>query len=84
MGRKTGIDIAGRTRIPDWLLSDALSEVKNLSYLSYTQQLRDFAQFGSENGLRFDLYVRAATELSGPLQQATDSELINLQFIPSP
>jgi hypothetical protein len=67
IGPKTAIDIAERTRIPDGLLPDVLSEVKNVGSLSYTQQLRNFTQFSLDNGLRFDLYVRPGAELSGPL-----------------
>jgi len=82
IGPKTAIDIAGRTRVPDGLLDDALSEVKNVNYLSYTQQLRDFTQYSLDNVLRFDLYVRPTTILSGPLQEAISSGTINLLFIP--
>jgi Restriction endonuclease fold toxin 7 len=65
-------------RIPDELNSSVLGEVKNVSRLSYTSQLRDFAAYASGNGLRFNLYVRGGTQLSGPLQQAVDSGAINL------
>jgi RHS repeat-associated protein len=82
IGPKTAIDISGRTRIPDGLLPDVLSEVKNVGSLSYTQQLRDFTQFSLDKGLRFDLYVRSGAELSGPLQDAIDSGFINLLSIP--
>jgi RHS repeat-associated protein len=50
IGPKTAINIAGRTRIPDGLLSNTLSEVKNVGYLSHTQQLQDFAAYASQNG----------------------------------
>ncbi|MEA3135052.1 MAG: hypothetical protein QOG17_2898 [Gammaproteobacteria bacterium] len=50
--------------------------------LSYTKQLRDFAQYGSQNGLRFDLYVRPGTEFTGPLQQAIESGTVNPRLIP--
>jgi len=56
--------------------------VKNVGSLSYTQQLRDYAQFAGENGLRFDLYVRPGAELSGPLKQAVANGEINLLDIP--
>jgi RHS repeat-associated protein len=83
IGDATRITLSnGATRIPDGLLSDALSEVKNVNYLSYTQQLRDFTQYASENTLRFDLFVRPTTILSGPLQEAISSGSINLLFIP--
>jgi hypothetical protein len=73
----------GGTRIPDGLTTDALSEVKNVQSLSYTQQLRDFDAYAYSNGLRFDLYVRPSTELSGPLQEAIDAGRINLRYIPA-
>ena len=82
IGEKAAIQVAGRTRIPDGLTSTVLSEVKNVGSLSYTQQLRDFAQYAGQNGLRFDLYVRPSTQLSGPLSDAVQSGVINLRFIP--
>ena len=65
-------------RIPDSLSEIAIGEVKNVSRLSYTRQLRDFAAYAGEKGLRFDLTVRAGTRLSGPLQEAVDNGTINL------
>jgi RHS repeat-associated protein len=65
-------------RIPDELNSSVLGEVKNVSRLSYTNQLRDFAAYAGGNGLQFNLYVRGGTQLSGPLQQAVDAGGINL------
>jgi hypothetical protein len=71
-----------RADIPDGLTRTALSEVKNVSSLSYTQQLRDFAAHASANGLRFDLWVRPTTQLSGPLAQEVANGAINLRYIP--
>jgi hypothetical protein len=85
IGPKQTITIAGRTRVPDGLITGAggvLSEVKNVKALSYTQQLRDYAAFASDNGFRFDLYVRPGANLSGPLKQAIDSGVINRVEIP--
>jgi hypothetical protein len=84
IGPATKILVNGAERIPDGLNlgTKVLSEVKNVGSLSYTQQLRDFAQYAGQNGLRFDLYVRPGTELSGPLRQAVSSGEINLLFIP--
>lgn len=83
IGPKIKIDVAGRKRIPDGLTSTTLSEVKNVSSLSYSQQLRDFAQYAQQSGRSFDLYVRPTTSLSGPLQRAAGpGGPINLRFIP--
>jgi len=84
IGPKVSINVAGRTRIPDGLNLGAkvLSEVKNVGSLSYTQQLRDFAAHASANGLRFDLWVRPSTQLSGPLAQEVANGAINLRYIP--
>ncbi|HEU4583743.1 MAG TPA: SpvB/TcaC N-terminal domain-containing protein [Polyangiaceae bacterium] len=82
IGPKVIIRVAGRTRIPDGLTSTVLSEVKNVRSLSYTQQLRDFAAYAAQNGLRFDLFVRPNTILSGPLAQEIANGVINLRFIP--
>ena len=47
-----------------------MSEVKNVKRLSYTRQLRDYADYGWQHGLRLDIYVRRNTQLSGPLARA--------------
>ena len=82
IGPKTIIEAAGRRRILDGLTETVLTEVKNVANLSYTQQLRDFGAYAAENGLRFDFWVRANTQLSQPLLDAIDSGLINLRKIP--
>ena len=82
IGEKVLIRVGGRGRIPDGLTSTVLSEVKNVSSLSYTQQLRDFAAHASANGLRFDLWVRPTTQMSGPLLDAIEAGAINRRFIP--
>ena len=65
-------------RIPDELGNGVLGEVKNVSSLSYTSQLRDFTAYAQQQGLQFNLYVRGSTVLSGPLQEAVDNGTINL------
>lgn len=56
-------------RIPDELNSSVLGEVKNVSSLSCTSSLRDFAAYAQQEQLPFNLYVRGSTALSGPLQR---------------
>jgi len=70
-------------RVPDILNFETrvLGEVKNVSRLSYTGQLRDFLNFSQQNNLRFDLYVRPTTKLSGPLRDAVSRGDINLKCI---
>ncbi|QDQ26688.1 hypothetical protein FNU76_10105 [Chitinimonas arctica] len=82
IGDKAKLTINGRTRIPDGLTADALSEVKNVDRLSFTRQLRDYLDHAQSEGLRFDLYTRPNTTLSGPLQNAVDNGLINQLHIP--
>lgn len=79
IGPKVPITIGGRTRIPDALTSTTLSEIKNVASLSYTRQLREYAQYAQQTGRTFDLYVRHGTSISGPLQRAAD--LGELQII---
>lgn len=83
IGPKVGIEVNGRARIPDGLTDTTLSEVKNVSKLSYTQQLRDFSNYANSTGRDFDLYVRPNTELSGPLLDAIQNGDINLKYIPT-
>jgi len=70
-------------RIPDQLLPDQgiLSEVKNVSHLSLTSQLRDFLAYAQENGLTFQLITRTTTTFSQPLQKLIDEGLIILETI---
>ena len=64
-------------RIPDGLTDTILAEVKNYSgSLSYTSQLKDFVLYSQCNGLEMHLYTNA--HLTGPLQQAVDSGLIQV------
>jgi hypothetical protein len=59
-----------------------LSEVKNVGRLSLTDQLRDFAAYAKDQGLRFDLYVRDVnTKLTSELVEFIGKEGINLRFL---
>lgn len=80
--RKTPILVGWRIRIPDGLTGSVLTEVKDVASLSYTRQLRDFAEYAGANGLRFDLWVRRSTQLSGPLLDAKEAGIINVRYIP--
>lgn len=84
IGEKGRFVINGRARISDGLNESArtLSEVKNVGRLSFTRQLRDYLEYAQTNDLRFDLYTRQHSRLSGPLQNAVDSGLINRVNIP--
>jgi RHS repeat-associated protein len=61
-------------RVPDELdpVAGVLREVKNVSKLSYTSQLRDYAAYAQQQGYTFELVTRQGTELSGPLQAAIE------------
>jgi RHS repeat-associated protein len=82
IGPKVPISVSGRTRIPDGLTEEVLSEVKNVAALSYTSQLRDFAAYASQTGLDFHLYVRPSTVLTRELLAEVNSGSIVLRFIP--
>jgi len=82
IGDKTSIQINGRTRVPDGLTNTTLTEIKNVRVQYFTQQLRDFSDYAQQNNLRFDLYTRPDTYLSGPLQNAINAGRINLKTIP--
>ncbi|HEY0015357.1 MAG TPA: RHS repeat-associated core domain-containing protein [Longimicrobium sp.] len=71
-------------RIPDGLSQTTISEVKNVAKLSYSKQLRDYAEFARKTGRTFELYVRPGangTKLSGPLQDAVRKGVVTLKFI---
>ena len=82
IGPKFTAEIGGRTRIFDGLSNEAVSEVKNVASQAYTQQLKDSLAYAQGNGLRFDLYVRSDTYLTGPLRDAISGGFINLRYIP--
>ncbi len=81
-GNKTKIAINGRNRIPDALADDLLIEVENVKDLSCSRQLRDFADYASQNGLTYELFVRPDTKLTGPLLEAIRDGDIVLKYIP--
>ena len=61
---------AGNYRIPDFVRGHLFYEVENVSYLSYTQQIKDLVQIAGERNLT--IVVRVGTKLSGPLLEAAD------------
>jgi hypothetical protein len=78
-----------RTKLePRWTDERGPERGKKVRSLNYTRQLRDFSGSTKNNGLRFDLFVRAptysdpGTALSGPLARAEARGEINLRFIP--
>lgn len=64
-------------RIPDSLTETTLTEVKNVSYLSYTSQIQDFSYYATQTGRQFNLIVRADILLSGPLE-----DIVNMMGSP--
>ena len=84
----TRIDSITKTanyRIPDQLLPEAelLSEVKNVSYQSFTNQLKDFLLYAEKEGYTFQLFVRETTKLSKPLQDLIEEGRIIIEYLPS-
>lgn len=69
---KISIEVNGRTRIPDALTPTELIEVKNVKYISNTQQLRDFATYAKGDGrnLELILYVRPNTKIASTVKKA--------------
>ena len=61
-------------RIPDVLDNAAgiIGEVKNVRYLSLTNQMRDFIAHAEAKGYTFQLFIRPSTTLSRPLQARLD------------
>ena len=65
-------------------VAGTLSEVKNVKYLSFTSQLRDYAAWAKQEGFTFNLYVREGAQLSGPLRAAENAGLVNIIRFPMP
>jgi hypothetical protein len=84
-GPKESIRIPGAPglRIPDALdrIRKILTEIKNVRNLSYTRQMRDFANWCKVNGFKFYLYVRKSTTFSKPLQEAIDRGEIIVKYL---
>jgi hypothetical protein len=74
--------ISGISRIPDFWNEEekVIAEVKNVSELSFTQQLQDMAMWAYNNpGYTFQLWVNQNTKLSDELQQAIKNGWIQLE-----
>ncbi len=69
-------------RVPDGLTNTTLSEVKNVSKQSLTNQIRDYLQYSQQQGLNFELHVRPSTQLTKPLQQQVTLGNITLKLLP--
>ena len=82
IGPKKPLDVNGRRRIPDGMTEDTLTEIKNVKSLSYTQQLRDYADYANENGLVFELWMPRGVEMSRTLRDEIDAGRIVPQWIP--
>ena len=72
----------GNDRIKDFYSPEDsfIAESKNVAYLSLTQQLKDYIDIATEMGTTIELYVRQNTVPSGPLQQAINDGLININY----
>ena len=57
--QKQPIEVNGRTRIPDMLGETKLTEVKNVKYITNTQQLKDYATYARSTERAIELIVRA-------------------------
>jgi RHS repeat-associated protein len=59
-------------RVPDELTATALKEVKNVSKLNMTSQLRDFLEYCQKTGRTFTVIVREDTTLSARVTELRD------------
>jgi len=83
IGEKGPIVVNGRNRIPDGMKDGVLSEVKNVAELRPSPQLRDYAQYARDNGLRMDLYIRRETVIPPRMQEfIKKSGVVNIEYIP--
>lgn len=53
-----------------------LEEVKNVSYLRNTNQIKDFIQFSQENNFKFIIYTRQNTIIAPPLRPLIENGTI--------
>ena len=80
MAAPTSVGLAKRcgVQLAVILSSAMIGEVKDVRYQAYTSQLRDFAAYSQKYGYEFPLYVRQASKLSVPLQDAVNGGVIRL------
>lgn len=69
-------------RIPDQLTETALIEVKNVQYLRYTNQIKDFHLYTKSQGLDFIIKIRPGAKLAQQLQDLVDLGEIIILPIP--
>jgi len=81
-GPKKAIMHGGRKLFPDQVTKTTLTEVKNVATQSFTKQLRNYLAYAQQNGLKFELYTRSTTQLSGPLDAARSNGTIIIKPIP--
>lgn len=87
IGDREYYKVGGRNRISDGSTAMELSEVKNVKYQAYTQQIKDAVEWAGE-GRQVVLYVRPATAsqegtvLSRQLLEAIDNGFVKLRMIP--
>jgi hypothetical protein len=84
IGESIPIQINGRTRIPDGINRDTLTEIKNRGYTPFNQQLRDSLDFARNSNRNMDLFLPPGGRVSDQLQRAIDSGQINRRDIPFP
>ena len=60
------------TRIPDFLTSTAIHEVKAVKKLNLIQQLQGFLEIAELTGRTLIIHIRQGTELTRPLQKLAD------------
>jgi hypothetical protein len=71
--------ISGKGVIPDFLTNSVIAEVKNTSYVSYSQQIRDMVDWATRNNLTFQLWVREGAEVSKTIRDLAAQGLIQLR-----
>lgn len=65
-------------RIPDFVTSDAIHEVKAVKNLSNTKQLRGFMEIAQQSGRKLIIHVRQDTILSGPIRELEQNGIIQI------
>lgn len=82
--RITSLTKTAKYRIPDGLnnAKKVLSEVKNVKYQSYTNQIQDFMMYSRQRGFAFELWTRSDTAFSNTIQELIDNGDIIHRILP--
>jgi len=81
---KNTLPLKGTNLIPNFVTDSTIYEVKNVSSLSFTEQLRNYSDWAITNNFSFVIYVREGAQISSTLRAAAQSGLLEIRSFVAP